>query len=521
MGLVADLQLDHDQRAQAPHALVIGSGFGGLAAAVRLAGKGYRVTVVEKLDGPGGRAYTYHQDGFVFDAGPTLITAPHIFEEVWQSVGGTMSDDVDIRPCDPFYKIRFDDGDVFTYSDDHDAMRAEIARISPADLDGFDRYLKMSQRIYEVAFEKMGGVPFHSFAFTMACFVDLVKLGGYRSVHQKVSDYFKHPKLRIAFSFHPLFIGGNPYSTTGFYCLIAHLERTFGVHYAVGGTGAVIRGLVRLLERNGGQIRYNSPVKSILTDGDRATGVALESGEHIAADIVVSNVDPAWTYGEFLSDHKRKRWSDRKIRSVEYTMSLFVWYFGTDRKYEDVGHHSILLGPRYKGLLDDIFSHKRITKDFSLYLHRPTDHDASLAPEGCDTFYALSPVPNLASGTDWEAFGESYRQRVQKRLEETVLPGLSDHIVTSRILTPQDFLDRYSSYQGAAFAMEPTLFQSAYFRPHNRSEELKGLYMVGAGTHPGAGVPSVTLSAKIVADLVPDAADYPASDLAVPLAVRQ
>lgn len=508
MGIQSEIKVSAADLAEKPKAVVIGSGFGGLAAAVRLAGKGYRVTLVEKLDAPGGRAYTYQQDGFVFDAGPTLITAPHIFEEVWQAVGGTLSDDVDLKPCAPFYSIRFDDGDTFTCSGDHAQMRAEVERISPEDVDGFDRYLKMSEEIYDIAFEKLGTQPFHSLTFTLANMADLVKLGGYWSVHQKVSQYFKSKKLRIAFSFHPLFIGGNPFSTTAFYCLIAHLERTFGVHYAIGGTGSLVQGLAALLERNGGEIRYNAPVKSILSEGGRATGVELQSGERLDADIVVSNVDPATTYGKFLAGKKRKRWTDRKIASVDYSMSLFVWYFGTDRKYEDLNHHSILLGPRYQGLLKDIFGHKRITKDFSLYLHRPTRHDPTLAPEGCDTFYALSPVPNLDSGTDWEAFSEDYRMRIEKRLEETVMPGLSKHIVTSRVLSPQDFQDRYGSYKGAAFAMEPKLFQSAYFRPHNRSEELDGLYMVGAGTHPGAGVPSVLLSAKIVADMVPDASEF-------------
>lgn len=504
MGIQTDIEPVTADVSTAPKALVIGSGFGGLAAAVRLAGKGYQVTILEQLDGPGGRAYTYRQDGFVFDAGPTLLTAPHIFEEVWEAVGAKMSDDIDIRPCNPFYSIRFDDGDVFTCSGDHEQMRAEVERISPGDVAGFDRYLKMSEEIYDIAFEKLGTQPFHSLTFTLANMADLIKLGGFWSVHQKVSQYVKHPKLRIAFSFHPLFIGGNPFSTTAFYCLIAHLERTFGVHYAVGGTGALVQGLIKLLERHGGQIRYSSPVKAILSEGGRATGVELASGEKLAADIVVSNVDPATTYGKLMPGHKRKRWTDQKIARADYSMSLFVWYFGTNRKYEDIDHHSILLGPRYKGLLKDIFGRKRITKDFSLYLHRPTAHDASLAPEGCDTFYALSPVPNLDSQTDWEVFSEDYRTRVEKRLEETVMPGLSDHIVTSRILSPQDFQDRYGSYKGAAFAMEPKLFQSAYFRPHNRSEELQGLYMVGAGTHPGAGVPSVFLSAKIVADMVPD-----------------
>jgi phytoene desaturase len=496
----------HGTQARArPRAVVIGSGFGGLAAAVRLSGKGYQVTVVEKLDAPGGRAYTYHQDGFVFDAGPTLITAPHIFEEVWEAGGGRLEDDVTLKPCDPFYKIRFNDGDVFTCSGDHQQMRAEVARIAPGDAAGFERYLEMSKEIYDVAFDKLAGQPFHSLAFTLANMADLVRLGGYWSVYQKVSQYFKDPKLRIAFSFHPLFIGGNPFSTTAFYCLIAHLERTFGVHYAVGGTGALVRGLVSLLERNGGALRCNSPVRRILTEGDRACGVELETGETLMADLVVSNVDPATTYGKFLGHRKRKRWTDRKIAAADYSMSLFVWYFGTDRTYEDIDHHSIVLGPRYKGLLEDIFDQHHVADDFSLYLHRPTAHDKTLAPEGCDTFYVLSPVPNLSSGTDWTTLAEPYRQRIQDRLEETMMPGLSGHIVSSHLLTPQDFLDRYGSFQGAAFGMQPKLFQSAWFRPHNRSEEVQNLYMVGAGTHPGAGVPSVLMSAKVVSDLIPAA----------------
>lgn len=498
---------DLNRHVEKPRAIVIGSGFGGLAAAVRLSGKGYAVTLVEKLDAPGGRAYTYHQDGFVFDAGPTLITAPHIFEELWEAGGGRLQDDITLEPCLPFYKIRFDDGVTFTCSGDHESMRSEVERISPDDLPGFDRYLDMSKEIYDIAFDKLAGQPFHSLTFTLANMTDLIRLGGYWSVYQRVSQFFKDPKLRIAFSFHPLFIGGNPFSTTAFYCLIAHLERTFGVHYAVGGTGALVKGLVSLLERNGGELRCNAPVKTILTEGDRASGVELESGERLSADLVVSNVDPAWTYSKLLGDRRRKRWTNRKISSADYSMSLFVWYFGTDKIYDDVDHHSIILGPRYKGLLDDIFNHKELTEDFSLYLHRPTAHDRTLAPDGCDTFYALSPVPNLASGADWDSFAEDYRKKVEKRLEETLLPGLSKHVISSHFITPQDFHDRYSSYFGAAFGMEPKLFQSAWFRPHNRSEEVKGLYMVGAGTHPGAGVPSVLMSAKVVSDMIPSASE--------------
>jgi phytoene desaturase len=492
----------------APHAIIIGCGVGGLAAGARLAAKGYRVTILDKLDGPGGRAYTYRQDGFTFDAGPTIITAPYVFEELWAECGRQLADDVELKPCDPFYKIRFDDGSVFNYSADKQKMRAEVARFSLADVSGYDRFVEASGRIFEVAFKQLADKPFHSLAFTMRTMADLVRLGGYRSVYSKVCDYFTDPRLRVAFSFHPLLIGGNPFTTTSYYCLIAHLESRYGVHYAVGGTGALVKGMASLVTGQGGTIRYNTEVVRIMADKGRATGVELASGERIHADIVVSNADPAWTYGKLLAGHRRKRWSDRKLARADYSMSLFVWYFGTNRKYDDVYHHTMVLGPRYRHLLDDIFRNHTLAEDASLYLHRPTASDPSLAPEGCDAYYVLAPVPHLASGTDWPAIAESYRARVQKRLEDTLMPGLGDSIVTSHMLTPQDFRDRLLSWQGAAFAMEPNLLQSAWFRPHNKSEELDNLYLVGAGTHPGAGLPGVVSSAKIVADLVPHASAW-------------
>ncbi len=490
-----------------PHAVVIGSGVGGLAAAVRLGARGYRVTVLERLDGPGGRAYVHRQDGFTFDAGPTIITAPYLFEELWTLCGRKLSDDVDIRPCDPFYKIRFDDGSVFNYSADRARMEAEVARFDPDGVAGYRRYMKVSEKIYKVAFEELADQPFHSFAFTLKTLADLVRLGGYRSVYSCVRKYFRDERLRIVFSFHPLLIGGNPFRTTSYYCLIAHLEGKYGVHYAVGGTGALVRGMAGLIEGQGGRLRMNADVKRIVVDNGRASGVELAGGERIDADIVVSNADPAWTYGRLLADHPRRRWSDSKIRRGRYSMSLFVWYFGTNRRYDDVYHHTMVLGPRYRELLDDIFQHKVLADDCSLYLHRPTAVDASLAPPGCDTFYVLSPVPHLESGVDWAEQAEPYRAMVQQRLEQTVLPGLGDAIVSSRMLTPQEFRDRLLSENGAAFALEPQLLQSAWFRPHNRSEEVDGLYLVGAGTHPGAGLPGVVSSARVIDKLVPAAAD--------------
>jgi phytoene desaturase len=484
-------------------AIVIGSGFGGLAAAIRLGARGYRVTVLEKLDAPGGRAYTFLQEGFTFDAGPTIITAPYLLEELWTLCGRRLADDVTLRSIDPFYKIRFDDGDVFSYTADLEAMRAQIARLEPADVRGFDRFLEASRDIYTVAFDQLAAQPFHEFGVMLRAVPDLIRLGGFRSVHAKVSDFFRHPKLRLAFSFHPLLIGGNPFATTSYYCLIAHLERTFGVHYALGGTGALVRGMVKLIESLGGELRCNAEVARIRVAEGRARGVELATGESLAADVVVSNADPAWTYGRLLNGHERKRWTDAKLARARYSMSLFVWYFGTNKRFDDVYHHTMVLGPRYRELLDDIFGRQHLADDFSLYLHRPSANDPALAPAGCDAFYVLSPVPHLQSGTDWRVRAEEYRKRIAQRLEQTLLPGLRSSIISERMLTPLDFRERLLSVNGAAFALEPQLFQSAWFRPHNRSEEVDRLYLVGAGTHPGAGMPGVISSAKILDQIVP------------------
>jgi phytoene desaturase len=489
-----------------PRAVVIGSGFGGLAAAVRLGARGYRVTVLERLDAPGGRAYVHRQDGFTFDAGPTIVTAPFLFEELWRLCGRRLADDVDLRPVTPFYRVRFHDGKVFEYTGDAAAMRAEVARFSPADVAGYERFMAMSEAIYRVGFERLGHVPFGSWRDMARIAPDLLRLKGYRTVHGLVSGFVKDPRLRVVLSFHPLLIGGNPFSATSIYALIAHLERRWGVHFAMGGTGSLVRGLVGLVEGQGGEVRCGREVAAITVEGRRAAGVRLASGEEVPADVVVSNADPAWTYRHLLPPGARRRWTDRRIERARYSMSLFVWYFGTRRTYPGVAHHTIMLGPRYKELLADIFRRKVLADDFSLYLHRPTATDPSLAPEGCDAFYVLSPVPHLGSGTDWAGAGEAYRRAIERHLSATLLPGLEREVVTSRTLTPQDFRDRLLSFRGAAFGMEPVLTQSAWFRPHNRSEEVERLYLVGAGTHPGAGLPGVLSSARVLDTVVPDAA---------------
>ena len=492
----------------APLAVVIGTGFGGLAAAIRLSVKGYRVQMLEKLDAPGGRAYVHKQDGFTFDAGPTIITLPHLIGELFTLCGERMEDHVDLRLMSPFYRIRFDDGSHFDYSNDDEAMLEQIARISPEDVQGFKDLLVASERCFKLGFEELGMVAFETVADVIKAMPNLIKMQAWRSIYSLVAQHIKHPQLRIVMSFHPLLIGGNPFSVTCVYSLIHSLERRWGVHSAMGGTGAIVRELVKLLHDRKVPIRYNAPVTQIRVQGGRACGVELQSGEFIAADIVVSNADAAWTYRHLIAPQHRKHWTDKRIAKGNYSSGLFVWYFGTNRRYEDVPHHMMVLGPRYKGLLQDIFKNHTLSKDFSLYLYRPTATDPSLAPEGCDSFYALSVVPNLASGTDWPAVSEQYRQAIATALQESVLPDLNQHVVSQRITTPQDFQDRLWSYQGAGFGLEPILTQSAWFRPHNRSQDVKDLYLVGASSQPGAGVPSVLMSAKMLEQVVPDVRSF-------------
>jgi phytoene desaturase len=483
-------------------AIVIGSGFGGLAAAMRLTAMGHDVTVCEQLDGPGGRAYVYRQDGFTFDAGPTIVTAPFLLEELWSLFDRKLADDVELIPMEPFYRIRFHDGTHFDYSSDIDAMKAEIARFNAADAANYDRFLEASQKLYEVGFDQLLYESFDSFSTMLKALPDLIRTRFYSTVYRMVKSFFSDPKLRMVFSFHPLLIGGNPMTTTAIYLLIAHLERSFGVHYAMGGTGSIVKGMVKLIEEHGGRFRYDSRVEEILIRDGRAAGVRLAGGETLEAPLIVSNADSAATYKHLVPAQYRKRWTDRKLARTNYSMSLFVWYFGTRRRYPEVPHHMILLGPRYDGLLKDIFKHKVLADDFSLYLHRPTASDPSMAPDGCDAFYVLSPVPNLQAGIDWRKQAEPYRQAIEQHLADTVLPGLKEELVTSHMLTPQEFKDRLGSVEGAGFSIQPNLTQTAWFRPHNISEDVPGLYLVGAGTHPGAGMPGVISSAKVLENLL-------------------
>lgn len=502
----------------APHAVVIGAGFGGLAAAIRLGVRGFRVTVIDRLEQPGGRARVFRENGFTFDAGPTVVTAPFLFEELWRLCGKTLADDVDLVPVAPFYRIRFDDGTHFDYTGDPEAMKREIARFAPGDVAGYERFFEQSKDIFRVGFEELAHVPFTSPVDMAKIAPAMMKLESWRTVYGLVSRYVKHEKIRQVLSFHPLLVGGNPFNVTSIYTLIAFLERKWGVHYAMGGTGTLVQGLARLIDGLGGTFRLGEEVRAITLDGQRATGVRLASGETIEADLVVSNADVAWTYRYLLPEHARPTWTNRRLERTRYSMSLFVWYFGTDRTYPDVKHHTILLGSRYRALLEDIFENKVLADDFSLYLHRPTATDPGMAPEGCDAFYVLSPVPHLDSGIDWEEQTERYRQAVSQYLSEAILPGLEDHLAASLTLTPKGFQNDYLSYKGAAFSIEPVLTQSAYFRPHNVSEDIEHLYFVGAGTHPGAGMPGVLSSARVLDTVVPDAEAFPRGHRALAVA---
>lgn len=487
--------------------VVIGSGFGGLSAAIRLSAAGHDVTIVEQRDKPGGRAYVYQQDGFTFDGGPTIITAPWLIDELFASAGEKTADWVSLVPIDPFYNIRFEDGSVFRYNGDGDSVIAQIRDWSPSDVEGYLAFRKAAEDIFRTGMALIDK-PFTHMSDMVRVLPDLARLRSHKSVASFVNSFVRDERLRQVLSFHPLLVGGNPFQTSSLYALIHTLEQQWGVWFAMGGTGALVDAFVRLFARLGGKLMLDSPVAEIEVDSRtrRASGVRLASGELLQADAVVSNADVATTYLKLIHPRHRRRNSNRRIERLRYSMSLFVLYFGTDRRYDNVAHHEILMGPRYRDLLNDIFVGKKLSDDFSLYLHRPTATDPSLAPSGCDSWYVLSPVPHLESAIDWHVTAPLYRDRIVKYLEDRYLPDLSRHIVTERHIDPRHFRDTLGSHLGSAFSVEPILTQSAWFRPHNMSEDIPNLYLTGAGTHPGAGIPGVLSSGKIVADMIGAAA---------------
>ncbi|HEX8473282.1 MAG TPA: phytoene desaturase [Pyrinomonadaceae bacterium] len=483
--------------------VVIGSGFGGLYAAILLRAQGHDVTVVEKRDKPGGRAYVYEQDGFIFDGGPTILTAPWLIHELFEKCGRQSSDYVQLVPVEPFYNIRFEDGSVFHYNGDRENLIRQIREFNPPDVQGYERFLREAEKIFKTGFELIDK-PFTRVSDMLRVIPDLIRLQSYRSVASFVSRYIADERLRQVFSFHPLLVGGNPFQSTSIYALIHKLEQEYGVWFAMGGTGALVHAFVRLFEDMGGTLVLDMEVDEIMIDERtrRARGVRLKNGDVLGADAVVSNSDVAFTYLHLVAPQFRRKYTKRKLERMRYSMSLFVIYFGTNRRYDTVAHHEILMGPRYRGLLEDIFIRKHLADDFSLYLHRPTATDPSLAPAGCDSWYVLSPVPHLGGKTDWRTRAKPYRDAIINYLEERYLPDLSKHIVTEHYIDPLHFRDTLNSHMGSAFSVEPILTQSAWFRPHNLSEDIPNLYFVGAGTHPGAGLPGVMSSGKIVAEMI-------------------
>jgi phytoene desaturase len=482
---------------------VIGSGFGGLASAIRLQAAGFQVKVYEKRDLPGGRAYVFKEKGFTFDAGPTVITEPACLEELFTFAGKKLSDYVNLVPVNPFYRLVFDDGYRFDYTNDDEKLYAQIEKKSPKDVEGYKRFLAYSKEVYHEGYTKLAATPFLKIWDMIRVAPQLIKLNAYKSVYSVISRFIKDEHLRQAFSFHSLLVGGNPFSTSSIYTLIHYLERNGGVYFPMGGTHALVQGLVRLLQDLGGEIVYNAEVAQILTENGQVNGLRLSSGETTSCDAVVSNGDVYLTYKNLLSESPKAKLREKWLQHSQFSMSLFLIYFGTKKTYPEASHHTVLFGPRYKELLEDIFDNGILPEDFSLYLHSPTRTDKSMAPEGHDAFYVLAPVGNLGKlKIDWQKQAPIYADKILQYLEKNYLPDLRENIVVQKYFTPEDFKSQLNAHLGAAFSLAPLLTQSAYFRQHNRDRRIKGLYFAGAGTHPGAGVPGVVNSGKATAGLV-------------------
>jgi phytoene desaturase len=484
-------------------AVVIGAGFGGLALAIRLQSAGIATTVLEARDRPGGRAYVWHEGGHVFDAGPTVITDPECLAQLWRLSGHDMAQDVTLLPVMPFYRLNWADGTSFDYSNDEAALQKEIARLDPADVAGYARFLDYAAGVYREGYEKLGHVAFLDFKSMVKAAPSLAQYQAWRSVYSMVSGFVRNPKLREALSFHTLLVGGNPMTTSAIYALIHKLEKDGGVWFAKGGTNALVSGMVRHFERLGGTLRLADPVARIDTLGDRATAVETVSGHRVEADAVASNADLMHSYGTLLAGHNRGPARAEKLARKKWSPSLFLVHFGVKGAWPGIPHHMILFGPRYGELLKDIYEHGVLPEDFSLYLHHPTVTDPSMAPDGHSTFYALAPVPHLGKlPIDWDQVGPVLAERILDEVERRLIPDLRSRITVQFHYTPADFQQDLGAFHGSAFSLEPLLTQSAWFRAHNRDDVVSNLYFVGAGTHPGAGIPGVVGSARATADLM-------------------
>ncbi len=486
-----------------PAVAVIGAGFGGLALAIRLQAAGLRTVVFEKRELPGGRAYVYRDQGFTFDAGPTVITAPNAIGELFTLAARPMADYVEMLPVDPYYRLSWESGFQLDYNGDFDFVARQIRERNAADVDGYRRFLGFSEAVFEQGYLRLGHVPFLDWWSMVRVLPQLTRLQSYRNVYSVVSDFIQDPELRQAFSFQSLLIGGNPFSVSSIYALIHALERAWGVYFPRGGTGALVQAMAKLFCDLGGELRLGCPVEEIATRNGRVTGVRTADGRETPVAAVASNADVVHTYERLLRNDADGRAAGARLRRKRHSNSLFVVYFGLRRQHPALAHHTVLFGPRYKELLADIFHRGVLARDFSLYLHNPSRTDASLAPPGQAGFYALAPVPNLEKGSvDWEREAPAFRDRILEHVEARCMPGLRQDLVTSRVFTPLDFASELNAHAGSAFSLEPLLTQSAYFRVHNRDARIGGLYFVGAGTHPGAGVPGVVGSAKATAGLM-------------------
>ena len=485
------------------NSIVIGSGFGGIAAALRLKAKGHQVTLVEKHPDLGGRARVFKKNGFTFDGGPTVITAPYLINELFDLFKKDPKDYIELTPLKIWYQFIFEDKTKFDYSGNESEMKNQIQKINKTDVKGYEKLVNFTKKIFDKGFTELADVPFDKPFVMMKQLPALLKLKSYKSVYSLVSSYIQSEKLRRMLSMHPLLVGGNPFSTTSIYGLILHLEKKWGIHYSMGGTGNIIKGYEKLMNEVGIKILKESEVTKIISKNNKISGVQINSQINIDADNVICNADPPAVYEKLLGQNKNNsilfNW---KKNRMEYSMGLFVYYFGTKKIYENVEHHTIKFGNKYKEHLDDIFDKKKLNKDISYYLHRPTATDKSMAPDGNDCFYVLVPVPNNQSKINWDIEGEKMKKLVVDKMEKDLMPNLSENIIEDFYLTPDYFEKDLNTKYGSGFSIQPKFTQSAYFRFHNKSEVYDGLYFVGAGTHPGAGVPGVLSSAKVLDKII-------------------
>ena len=482
--------------------IVVGSGFGGIAAALRMRAKGYEVTLLEKQADLGGRARVFTKDGFTYDAGPTVVTAPYLFNELFSLFKKNIEDYVKIVPLDLWYRFVFNDGSVFNYSGNENEMESQISKISN-DLNGYKKLITFTEKIFNKGFVELSDKPFNNFLFMIKQIPALLKLKSYQSVYQLVSSYISNEKLRRIFSMHPLLVGGNPFSTTAIYALILFLEKKWGIHYAMGGTGKIVKALEKLMKEEDITILKNAEVVEFLTKNKKITGIQLKNGSNINCDYLICNSDPPNVYKNLIKSNNQYNFLfNQKIKRMNYSMGLFVYYFGSKKKYNNIAHHTICFGNSYQDHLKKIFEDKILTDDISYYLHRPTATDPSMAPENHDAFYVLVPVPNNLSGINWKEKGDSFKELVIAKMEKTTLPNLRENIVSDFYLTPDYFEKELSTLHGSGFSIQPKFTQSAYFRFHNQSEIFSNMFFVGAGTHPGAGMPGVLSSAKVLDKLL-------------------